>query len=128
MLRGEAFARLVRRAVARPVLVIAVTCVLAALGAALALRTEVSASIATLVDPNSESYEASDRYKADFGEDPIAILVQGNLQRTVLTQDLGRLLALEGCLSGSIPPEARAELPAACGELARTSPVKAVYG
>ncbi len=117
-----------RWAVARPFLVIAAVCVLAVVGAGLALRAEVSASIATLVDPDSESYRASDRYKADFGDDPIAILVQGNLQRTVLTDDLGRLLALEGCLSGTIPPEARAQLPAACEELARNSPVKAVYG
>ena len=117
-----------RWAVARPFLVIAVVCVLAVLGAGLALRAEVSASVATLVDPDSESYRASDRYKADFGDDPIAILVQGNLQRTVLTQDLGRLLALESCLSGNLPPEARAQLPAACDKLARNSPVKAVYG
>ena len=117
-----------RWAVARPFLVIAVVCVLAVLGAGLALRAEVSASIATLVDPDSESYRATDRYKADFGDDPIAILVQGNLQRTVLTQDLGRLLALETCLAGDLSPEARAQLPTACENLARTNPVKAVYG
>jgi len=110
------------------VLVIAVLCVLAAVGAALALRTDVSASIDTLVDPDSESYEASERYRAEFGDDPIAILVEGDLQRSILTEDLGQLLALEGCLSGNIPPEARSQLPAACDELARTSPVKAVYG
>ena len=109
-------------------LVIAVLCVLAALGAALALRTEVSASIDTLVDPDSAAYEATDRYRAEFGDDPIAILVEGNLQRTVLTEDLGKLAALEGCLSGNLAPEARAQLPAACDELARANPVKAVYG
>ncbi len=109
-------------------LVIGLACVLAALGAVLALRNEVSASISTLVDPDSEASEASERYQAEFGGDPIAILVRGNLQKTVLTPDLGRLLSLEGCLSGNLPPEALAKLPPECGKIARANPVKAVYG
>jgi uncharacterized protein len=128
VLRGEAFGKVVRWVVRRQVPVIAVACLLAAAGAALALRSEVSASIGTLVDPGSDAYQASERYKAEFGEDPVAILVKGNLQRTVLTPDLGRVLALEGCLSGNLPPESLPDMPAPCRELARSSPVKAVYG
>ncbi|HLL86473.1 MAG TPA: MMPL family transporter [Thermoleophilaceae bacterium] len=128
MLSGAFFGRVVRRAIGRPVLAIALVCLLALAGAALALRADVSASIATLVDPDSESYEASEAYKDEFGDDPIAILVRGNLQRTVLTSDLGRLVALEGCLSGNVPPQGLASLPPACRELAQTRPVKVVYG
>ena len=128
MLRGEKFGRLVRWVSARPVPVIAVVCVLAALGAVLALRTEVSASIGTLVDRDSDSFQASERYQDEFGEDPIAILVRGNLQRTVLTSDLTRLAALETCLAGNATPDARTQLPHACRELARLTPVEVVYG
>ena len=128
MLSGDLFERVVRRALVRPLVTIALVCLLALAGAGLALRTEVSAAIGTLVDPGSESYEASEAYKREFGEDPIAILVRGNLQRTVLTRDLSRLAALEGCLSGNVPPEGFASLPPPCRDLARLRPVQVVYG
>ena len=33
----------------------------------------------------------------------MVVLVKGDLQRLVLTSDLGKLLSLEGCLSGNVP-------------------------
>ena len=59
------------------------------------------------------------------------MLVQGDLQRTVLTSDLGRVLGLEGCLSGNVPTRARAAREAAARRArARrgTKPAKVVYG
>ena len=59
------------------------------------------------------------------------MLVKGPLERTVLTSDLGHLVALEGCLSGNAPPSAKEilkRLPKACQELAAKKPVKVVYG
>ena len=122
------FARVVRWVLRRPVQVIAITCLLAAAGAVLGLRLDVSADVDTLVDRDSPAFEATARYKQNFGEDPIAVLVQGDLRRTVLTPDLGRLVLLEQCLAGTIPPVARAGAPTACRELAEMKAVKAVYG
>ena len=112
----------------RPLLVLALTAVLALGGAALALRLEPSAATSTLVDPGSESYRANERFKQDFGDDAVLVMVQGELSRTVLTEDLSRVLALEGCLSGNAPERGLKELPAVCRELAALKPAKAVYG
>ena len=112
----------------RPLLVLALTAVLALGGAALALRLEPSAATSTLVDPGSESYRANERFKQDFGDDAVLVMVQGELSRTVLTDDLSRVLALEGCLSGNVPPRGLKELPAVCREIAALEPAKAVYG
>jgi predicted RND superfamily exporter protein len=59
------------------------------------------------------------------------VLVKGPLERSLLTSDLARLVALEGCLSGNAPkdrPDAVKALPAPCQELAAKKPVKVVYG
>ena len=58
------------------------------------------------------------------------MLVRGPLQQLVLTENLGRLLGLEGCLSGNRPdgqPAPGGER-GPCAELARTKPVQVVYG
>ena len=116
------------------------TLILALGGAALALRLEPSAATDTLVSRSSDSFRATERYRADFGDDAVVVLVKGDLTKTVLTEDLLRVLGLEGCLGGNIPPDKLREqmaqnrknpergLPAACGELARLHPAKAVYG
>ena len=48
------------------------------------------------------------------------MLVRGELARTVLTADLGRLIRLEGCLSGNVPDnkEGLGNLPPVCREIA----------
>ena len=117
----------------RPLLVLGVTVVLALAGAALALRLEPSAATDTLVNRGSQSFQDTERFKRDFGDDAVVVLVRGNLQNTVLTSDLGRLLALEGCLSGNAPNTkqgraALAKLPPVCRELARLKPAKVVFG
>ncbi|MBA2506832.1 MAG: MMPL family transporter, partial [Thermoleophilaceae bacterium] len=101
------------------------TAVLAVAGAALALRLEPSADTDSLV----KNSEATDRYHQVFGDEPIIVLVQGDLQRTVLTEDLARLTSLEGCLSGNAPTDdVLSKLPPVCREIAKEKFAKVVYG
>ncbi|MGE5636638.1 MAG: hypothetical protein ACM3UV_06835, partial [Nocardioidaceae bacterium] len=130
-------ARLVAR---RPLLVLALVGALALAAAALAVRREPGAATGTLVERGSDGYAATERFARDFGEEPVIVLVKGPLPRTLLSPDLGRLLRLEGCLSGNVPRRALAAelaafrrdrargLPPACLELARLRPFKVVYG
>lgn len=117
-----------RGAAQRPFLVLAVFGVLAAAAAAGALTLSAKASTDTLVSSGAESFEATEAYKREFGDEAVVVLVRGDLQRLVLTADLGRLIQLEGCLSGNVPPQGLRALPPVCEELARTHPVRAVYG
>src|ERR671914_727985 len=124
----------------RPLIVLAITALLALGGAALALRLEPSAATETLVDRGSDSFQATERFKRDFGDEAVLVLVRGKLSNTVLTDDLGRLLSLEGCLGGNIPPDdlrrelarhrrdPKRGLPAVCGEIAELKPAKVVFG
>ena len=115
----------------RPRLVIAVAIVLGLGAAGLALRLRPSAATSTLVSSSSSQYQATQRFYRGFGEEPIAVLVKGNLQQLVLSSDIERLLGLEGCLSGNVPAKA---LPAEggvngpCGQLARAKTVKVAFG
>src|SRR5688500_16242660 len=122
--------RLVGAVTRRPLLVLAVTAVLALGGAALALRLEPSAATETLVDQGSGTYKDTERFKRDFGDEAILVLVRGDLTRTVLTADLGRLIRLEGCLSGNVPDtkEGLGKLPPVCREIAELDPARVVYG
>jgi uncharacterized protein len=114
----------------RPLTVLGVTAVIALLGAVLALRLEPSASTETLVDRGSKSFRATERFKQDFGDEAVVVLVRGELPRTVLTADLGRVLRLEGCLSGNVPDteEGLGKLPPVCREIAEIKPAKVVFG
>ncbi len=106
------------------------TAVLALGGAALALRLEPSAATETLVDRGSQSFRDTERFKRDFGGEAILVLVHGELNRTVLTADLGRVLRLEGCLGGNVPDNKKGlgSLPPVCREIAELKPAKVVYG
>ena len=73
----------------RPLLVLGVTWLLALGGAALALRLEPSAATDMLVDRGSSTFQDTERFKHDFGDEAVVVLVRGNLQNTVLTSDLG---------------------------------------
>ena len=73
------------------------------------------------------SYRATEEVKREFGEEPVVILAEGDLQRLVLTANLGRLLRLEGCLSGKVPEGAK-PIPGPCAELAEQDPVRSVIG
>ena len=108
--------------------VLVAVAVLALAGAALALRLDPSASTDTLVDKGSPAFEATEEFRQEFGEEPVVVLVKGELQQSILTPDLGVLLKLEGCLSGNVPDEGLAELPEVCSWFAEEQPAKVVYG
>ena len=96
----------------RPIVVLAVTALLARAGAARARRRAPRAA------------------KRDFGDEAVLVLVRGELSRTVLTSDLNRLLRLEGCLSGNVPDTKKGlgNLPPVCRQIAALDPAKVVYG
>jgi hydrophobe/amphiphile efflux-3 (HAE3) family protein len=125
------FGRVARIVSDRPVATIAVVVVLALVGVALAFQLQPSASTDSLVGQSSPAAKATKRFHEQFGDESIVVLVKGPLERSVLTSDLARLVALEGCLSGNAPkdrPEVLKALPAPCQELAAKKPVKVVYG
>ena len=122
--------RAVALAARRPALVLALTVLLALAGLACATRLEPDAGIDTLVGTEGRSYAATATYRERFGDDPIIVLIRGSLNKLLLSQDLERVLGLEGCMAGNLPagatPTGGAGSP--CGRLARTKPVKVVFG
>jgi uncharacterized protein len=122
--------RVVRAAGRRPGRVLAVTALLAVAGGLLALRLEPTAATDTLVPKSSSTYQATQRFHRRFGDDPVIILVKGSLSNIVLTENLGRLLGLEGCIAGNKPKDVAAPggPNGPCAAFARTKPVQVVYG
>src|SRR5687767_13421401 len=88
-------------AVERPAPVVALAVLVALLGAVGALTLEADRDPDSLVDSGSETFAATEVFYDTFGDEPVRILVEGDLQRLVLTEDLGKLLGLEACLAGS---------------------------
>ena len=105
---------------ARPL--IAVSAVLALLAAVGASRLPTDAGVDTLADPSSPTAEATQRVREDFGEEPVVVLVKGELPELLLGDDLFRILRLEGCLSGKVPKGAE-PVPGPCAELAEMEAV-----
>jgi uncharacterized protein len=115
----------------RPRLIIAIAIALGLAGAGLALRLHPTAATDTFVSSSSSEYKATQRFYRNFGEEPIEVLVKGNLQKLVLSTDIFRLAGLEGCLSGNVPAAALASEGGPngpCGALARAHTVKVVFG
>jgi hypothetical protein len=121
-----------RAAARRPLVTGLIVVALTLIGAAFALRLHPSARTDTLVGKSSASYKATTELHNRFGDDPVIVLVRGDLRRTVLTDDLERIIGLEGCISGHVPagvtPRGGKDGP--CAKLAAISPrpVKVVYG
>ncbi len=115
----------------RPRLVLVLAAVIGLGAAALALRLHPTAATSTFVSSSSPEYRATQGFYDSFGEEPITVLVKGNLQELVLSSDIDRLLGLEGCLSGNVPASAlgaEGGQRGPCGELARARTVKVVFG
>jgi uncharacterized protein len=100
---------------------------LAAAAAVVATQLPTDAGTDTLVDSDSASYRATQQVRRDFGEEPVVVLAEGDLQRLVLSSNLIRFLRLEGCLSGKVPKGAE-PIPGPCAELAALDPVRSVVG
>ena len=114
----------------RPRLVGGLVALLAVAGAVLALRLEPTTATGTLVQRGSPTWQATEDVHQRFGDDAIYVLVREKVSDLVLTADLGRLLLLEGCLSGNRPAGAKVTGGARgpCGRLAATKPVQVVFG
>jgi predicted RND superfamily exporter protein len=73
---------------------LAVTVVVAAAAAFGATRLHTDAGTDTLVDRDSETFQATQNFRHLFGDDAVVVLVEGDLRKLVLTSNLGKLLRL----------------------------------
>jgi hydrophobe/amphiphile efflux-3 (HAE3) family protein len=114
----------------RPLAVGLLVTVLALAGAALALRLSPTTATQTLVGSSSASWQATQREHELFGEDAVYVLVRGPVSKLVLTADLERLVALEGCLGGNVPSGATpvGGWRSPCGRIGKAKPAKVVFG
>jgi uncharacterized protein len=124
---GAVFARIASFSARRATLVVAVTAVLSVLGVVLALGLDSGRSASAGGDGGGSTAAATKDLRSKFGSDPIVVLVRGRLTGMLLTEDVGRMLSLEGCISGNIPRDAGAAAPV-CSRFAERKPVQVVYG
>jgi len=110
---------------ARPLVALSALLAIAAAVAATQLPTD--AGVDTLADSGSPTVEATEQVRETFGEEPVVVLVKGELPELLLGDDLFRLLRLEGCLSGKVPKGAEA-IPGPCTELAESGAVEFLTG
>ena len=125
------FARIAGRAVERPTPVIVAAVLLTLMGAIAALGLQADRSPDSLVDRGSDTYAETQRFYDEFGDEPVEVLVQGDLRQLLRTDNLTRLLALETCLAGEAPEGqvAGAEPPPpACRGISRLDPSAVVFG
>src|SRR6476646_1880925 len=121
---GSMLARVTAFSARRPLPVVAG---LALIGLLFALRLDPNATPSTLADSGASSSKATKELHDKFGDEPVVVLVRGKLTGMLLTEDVGRLLGLEGCISGNAPPGAKAPAPV-CSEFAKRKPIQVVYG
>src|SRR5918996_2303095 len=124
---SDLLARLTGWAVRRPGAIVAGASFLCLLGVAGALSLRPDASTDTLVDRGSDSFAATEEFKRQFGDEPVVVLVRGDLRRLVLTKNLGRLLNLEGCLAGQVP-EGQQAVTETCAQIAELDPTQVLFG
>jgi uncharacterized protein len=125
------FAAIAGGAARRPRLVIALAAVLGLGAAVLALGLHPSAATESFVARSTSGYRATQSFYRSFGEEPVEVMVQGNLQQLLESSDIDRLVGLEGCLSGKVPAAALVHEGGAngpCAALARLGTVKVVIG
>jgi hydrophobe/amphiphile efflux-3 (HAE3) family protein len=124
-------ARIAGRAVERPTPVIVAAVLLTLIGAVAALRLQADRSPSSLVNKGSGTYAATQSFYDEFGGEPVEILVKGDLRQLLLTNNLGRLLALESCLSGKAPGGEVFKgqpAPPPCAAIAQLNPSAVVFG
>jgi hydrophobe/amphiphile efflux-3 (HAE3) family protein len=107
--------------------VLAVAVVVAVAAGVGATRLPTDAGVGTLVDTDTSTYQATEHVRQVFGEEPVVVLVKGELPQLILTENIFKLLRLEGCLSGKVPKGAK-PIPGPCEELAAMEPVEFVSG
>ena len=121
--------------VERPAPVVALAILLSLIGAVGALSLGADRNPDALVDSGSEAFAATEDFYEEFGDEPVRILVEGDLQRLMLTEDLGTILALEACLAGSDTEGVKGEVfgegedpPDVCSRIAEEQPAEVVFG
>ena len=128
------FERVAGVAVRWPRATLAIVLVLAVAGAVGAFRLETDAGTETLVDEDSAEFQATERFRENFGDEAAVVLVREDLRQLTLTQDLQGLFELETCLAGgtelakTLPRRQGAPLPEVCDEIAELAPSRVVYG
>jgi hydrophobe/amphiphile efflux-3 (HAE3) family protein len=124
---GQWFGRVAAWAAGHARAVLAVSLVLAVAAGIGATQIPTAAGVGTLVDTDTATYQATQQVRDAFGEEPVVVLARGDLQQLILTDNVFRLLRLEGCLSGKVP-EGVEPIPGPCAELAALDPVEFVSG
>jgi hydrophobe/amphiphile efflux-3 (HAE3) family protein len=128
---GRLFSRLAVGGARRPLLTILLLGALGLACAIAALSLRPTAATDTLVGSSSATYKNTQSFYANFGEEPVEVLVKGDLRKLVLSSDIDRLVGLEGCLAGNLPAAALAReggTSGPCGQLTRGKAVKVVFG
>jgi len=124
-------ARIAGRAVERPTPVIVAAVLVALIGAVGALKLEADRSPDSLVDKGSSTFTETQDFYNQFGAEPVEVLVKGDLRQLLLTSNLGKLLALESCLSGKAKGGqvySGQPAPAPCAAIAKLDPSAVVFG
>jgi hydrophobe/amphiphile efflux-3 (HAE3) family protein len=119
------------RAARRPLLTLGLLGAIGIVCAVAALSLRPTAATDTLVGKSSVAYKDTQSFYARFGEEPVEVLVKGDLRKLVLSPDIDRLVGLEGCLSGNLPRAAFAQEGGPngpCAKLTREKAVKVVFG
>ena len=127
----DLLARIAGRAVERPTPVIVAAVLLTLMGALAALRLQADRSPDSLVDRGSDTYAATQGFYEEFGDEPVEVLVKGDLRQLLRTDNLGRLLALETCLSGQAAggeAVSGGPAPSVCAAISRLDPSAVVFG
>jgi hydrophobe/amphiphile efflux-3 (HAE3) family protein len=128
---GKLLSSLAVRAARKPLLTLGVLGVIGVGCAVAALGLRPTAATDTLVGRSSATYKSTQGFYSRFGEEPVEVLVKGDLRKLVLSSDIDRLVGLEGCLSGNVPAAALVHEGGAngpCGQLAKAKAVKVVFG
>src|SRR5688500_3151375 len=124
---GAIVARVTSVSVRRATLVEAVATLLASGGGGRALMLDPGTDASAAGDGGGEAAAATRELRSQFGGDPIVVLVRGRLTGMLLTEDVARMLSLEGCISGNVPRDAKPAAPV-CSDFAKRKPVQVVYG
>ncbi|MFZ2113945.1 MAG: MMPL family transporter [Solirubrobacteraceae bacterium] len=128
---GRLFSRLALRAARRPLLTLGLFAAIGIACAIAALSLRPTAATDTLVGSSSATYKNTQSFYKHFGEEPVEVLVKGDLRKLVLSSDIDRLVGLEGCMSPSLPAAALPQeggVNGPCGQLMRSKAVKVVFG
>jgi hydrophobe/amphiphile efflux-3 (HAE3) family protein len=124
---GAWFGRVAAWAAAHAKPLLAVTVVVAVGAAVGATQIPTDAGVDTLTDSGSTTYKATQQVRQEFGEEPVVVLVKGELPQLLLTPNIFKLVRLEGCLSGKVPKGVK-PIPGPCTELAELGAVEFLSG